>query len=95
MTHTRTRPSPPVIEYVKTPPFAAHKRACDQALHRWLDTPHPLDGDWIDLSEEIEVFLKQLGNNVNRSFADDPDGDYHHTVLRMPTDLHSDIPQLP
>lgn len=79
----------------QSPLFTVHKRTCDRALGRWLDPQYPLDGDWIDLSEEIDVFLKQLGNNANRSFDDDPRGEYHQTILRMPTDPHREVPQLP
>lgn len=79
----------------QSPLFTAHKRACDQALSRWLEPQYPLDGDWIDLSEEIDVFRKQLDNNANRSFVDDDRGEYHQTILRMPTDPHREVPQLP
>ncbi|MGC2997169.1 hypothetical protein ACPF8X_01860 [Streptomyces sp. G35A] len=39
------------------------------------------------------VCLKQLGNNASRSFVDDPRGEYHQTILRMPTDPHREVPQ--
>jgi hypothetical protein len=79
----------------QSPLFVTHKRRCDQALTRWLDATYPRDSNWIDLTEDIDVFRKQLDNNAQRPFADDHNGDYHQTVLRMPPDPHHDVPQLP
>jgi hypothetical protein len=76
----------------QSPLFVAHKRRCDQALTRWLDNDYPRDGDWIDLSEEIDVFRKQLDSNATRSFAEDRRGEYHQTILRMPVDPHRTTP---
>ncbi|MFJ8010004.1 hypothetical protein [Streptomyces fagopyri] len=58
----------------QTPLYTTHKRECEQALHSQLNGPYPLDENWIDFSEEIDVFLKQLSKNINRSPIDDPDG---------------------
>ncbi|MFE5143623.1 hypothetical protein ACFRDV_39325 [Streptomyces fagopyri] len=58
----------------QTPLYTTHKRECEQALHSQLNGQYPLDENWIDFSEEIDVFLKQLSKNINRSPIDDPDG---------------------
>ncbi|MER6376752.1 hypothetical protein ABT255_52665 [Streptomyces mirabilis] len=77
----------------QSPLFASHEGGCDCALGRWLEAQYPLDDNWINLSDEIDVFLKQLGNNVGRSFADDPRGDYHQVIVRMPTDPLQEQPR--
>ncbi|MGW3635644.1 hypothetical protein ACWD7F_36950 [Streptomyces sp. NPDC005122] len=58
----------------QTPLYTTHKRECEQALHRRLDGQYSLDENWIDFSEEIDVFLKQLSKNINRSLVVDPAG---------------------
>ncbi|MER7681410.1 hypothetical protein [Streptomyces sp. NPDC096934] len=58
----------------QTPLYTTHKRECEQALHSQLNGPYPLAENWIDFSEEIDVFLKQLSKNINRSPIDDPNG---------------------
>lgn len=78
----------------QSPLFVSHKGRCDQALDKWLGSQYPLDEDWINLWEEISVFRSQLGNNADRSFADDPNGDYHELILRMPPDPHSEQPKI-
>jgi hypothetical protein len=77
----------------QSPLFASHKGGCDRVLDRWLQAQYPLDDNWINLWEEIDVFLEQLGHNVGRSFAEDPRGDYHEVILRMPADPHQQSPQ--
>jgi hypothetical protein len=78
----------------QSPLFAAHKGRCDRALELWLSGQYPLRDHWINLWEETDVFLKQLGNNADRSFDDDPNGEYHELIIRMPEDPHDEIPQM-
>ncbi|GHE56978.1 hypothetical protein GCM10014715_07530 [Streptomyces spiralis] len=61
-----------------------HKGRCGRALDQWLRSQYPLEDHWISLWEEIDVFLKQLGNNASRSFADDKRGEYHELIVEMP-----------
>lgn len=77
-----------------SPLFVSHKGRCDKALETWLGVQYSLDDDWINLSEEIGVFRKQLDHNADRSFADDPNGQYHELILRMPTDPHERQPPM-
>lgn len=79
----------------QSPLFASHKGRCHHALDRWLEEQYPLDGNWINLSEEVDSFLKQLGHNAARSFADDQQGEYHQVIVKMPTDPHQGLPTLP
>lgn len=58
----------------QTPLYTTHKRECEQALHRRLNGQYSLDENWIDFSEEIDVFLEQLSKKINRSLVVDPAG---------------------
>jgi hypothetical protein len=76
----------------QSPIFAAHKGRCDRALELWLRGQYQISDHWINLWEEVDVFLKQLGNNANRSFADDGRGEYHELIVHMPKDPHDEQP---
>ncbi|MFD5566616.1 hypothetical protein [Streptomyces cadmiisoli] len=77
-----------------SPIFAAHKGRCDRALELWLRGQYPIDDHWINLWEEVEVFMKQFNNNVSRSFDEDPQGEYHQTIVKMPGSPHDELPQI-
>ncbi|MFI5831047.1 hypothetical protein ACIA6C_28000 [Streptomyces sp. NPDC051578] len=75
-----------------TPLFAAHKGACDRALDNWLKKQYP-QGQWLLMWEELGDFLKQLAYNSEHAFTDDTKGEYHKTILKMPSsDLHAETP---
>lgn len=61
---------------------------------RWLRHEYSLGDHWINLWEEIDVFLRQLGNNANRSFAEGKRGESHELIVRMPQDPHDEQLQL-
>lgn len=49
-----------------TPVFITHKGRCDTAFDRWFEQEYP-DGDgWMQLSEEFDVFARQLAHNASK-----------------------------
>lgn len=77
----------------QSPTFAAHKGRCDRALEAWLRKQYG-DG-WIYLWEELGVWLRQLTHNIANDFDDDTEGEYLQVIVKMPTDPHREIPQIP
>lgn len=75
----------------QSPVFAAHKGKCDRALETWLRQQY--GEGWIYLWDELGTFLRQLNFNVARDFEQDPEGEYHQTIIRQPkNNPHNEIP---
>jgi hypothetical protein len=80
----------------QSPLFAAHKGSCDQALDAWLTEQYRLEDHWILSWEELETFIRHLSANSKKDFSEDPQGEYHRFVIKVPSnDLHREVPNIP
>ncbi|MEV7519409.1 hypothetical protein [Streptomyces sp. NPDC091371] len=65
----------------QSPLYVAHKGECGRKVEAMLHAAYPASDGWMDLWDDIGVFLKQLTHNATSAFTDDADGEYHQHQL--------------